>query len=247
MWRARSTRIRLGALAPGFVADDQDLLAAEPDAAADPAPAQRHAFAEEIANAASHAVGVVMACAALPSLALAAVPLEPARLAGVLVFALSMLVVFLASSVFHALPVGRAKALLRRVDHAAIYLFIAGSFTPFAVAARDAAGGLAMLGVIWIVAACGVALKLSDRLRHRSVSTLLYLVFGWAVVAAAQPALATLNRDGLHLLALGGVAYNVGCVFYLLEGRLRYSHLVWHLFVLVGSASHFLAVMQTLA
>ncbi len=204
--------------------------------------ASRHAD-EEFANAASHAVGVVLACAALPTLALGVSPDEPARRLGMLVFAATMLMVYLASSIFHALPVGRAKAVLRRVDHAAIFVFIAGSFTPFALSPGQAGGSLGPLAVIWAAAALGVTLKLFDKLRHRSLSTVMYLLFGWVVMAAAQPMLHSMPDATQTLVLVGGAAYNIGCVFYMLDRRLPYAHLVWHLFVLAGSACHFVALM----
>ncbi len=203
-----------------------------------------HAPQEEFANAASHAAGVVLACAALPTLATGVSVAEPLRLAGMLVFALSMMAVYLASSLFHAMPAGRAKAWLRRVDHAAIFVFIAGSATPFAIG-RDAAHADAwVLGVIWIAAAAGATSKLLGGLRNRRLSTITYLAFGWLVAALAQPALQSMSPATFNLVACGGACYSVGCVFFMLDRRLRFAHLVWHVLVLAGSACHFLAVLQ---
>lgn len=202
---------------------------------------------EEFANAASHALGFVVVLAALPVLAgeggTRLVPRHP----GAWVFAVTMLAVFLASALYHALPQGPFKAALRRWDHAAIFLFIAGSYTPFAL--RHVPGGPSwlVLGGVWAAAALGMALKLVNRLRHKGWSTALYFVFGWLVVLAAQPVVDQLSREGLALVVGGGLAYTAGTVFFLLDERLRYGHLVWHLFVLLGSGCHFVAVWRYMA
>lgn len=201
---------------------------------------------EERANAASHALGLLLALAALPVLA-GDVPTlilhSGPRRAGLLVFGLSMLAVYLASSVYHALPAGPAKGWLQRVDHAAIFLFMAGSYTPFAL--RDVPGGPGWLafGAVWVLAALGMALKLLNRLRQRGWSTALYVGFGWIVALAAQPLLAHLPATAITLVIAGGLAYSAGTLFFLLDKRLRYGHLVWHLFVLVGSSCHLAAVL----
>jgi hemolysin III len=199
---------------------------------------------EEFANAASHALGFVAALAALPMLALDGALRAQPRPAGVWVFAATLALVYLSSALYHALPAGRAKRALRRLDHAAIFLFIAGSYTPFAL--RHVPGGASwlVLGGVWAAAALGMALKLLNRLRHRGISTALYFAFGWLGLWLVQPAVARLPPEGLALLLGGGLAYTAGTVFFLLDQRVRYGHLVWHLFVLLGSGCHFLAVLR---
>ncbi len=123
-----------------------------------------------------------------------------------------------------------------------IFVFIAGSYTPFALAALQRGEGGGTLALVWGLALLGVALKLGNRLQHPLVSTLLYLAFGWLVAAVGLPVLAALPPTGLQLLVAGGLAYTLGCVFFLLDRRMPYSHLVWHLFVITGSVCHFLAV-----
>jgi hemolysin III len=196
---------------------------------------------EERANVASHAVGVLLAVAAMPVLAADSALRGPLRDLGVWVFAATLLLVYAVSSIYHAVPVGRSKVWWKRMDHAAIYLFMAGSFTPFALG--HALGGPLLAGV-WAVALIGVALKLCGYLRNKAVSTALYLAFGWFVLAAAQPLLAALGRDGVLWLLAGGIAYTAGTVFFVLDQRLRFGHLVWHLFVLAGSGCHFVAVLK---
>jgi hemolysin III len=196
---------------------------------------------EELANTASHVLGVLLALVALPVLAADDALRAGSRHLGVWVFAATMLLVYAVSSAYHAAPVGPAKGLLKRLDHAAIYLFMAGTFTPFAIG--HVLGGQ-LLVLVWGVAATGVALKLAGYLRDRTLSTGLYLAFGWLVVAAAQPLLASLGRDGLLWLLAGGIAYTAGTLFFVLDQRLRFGHLVWHVFVLVGSGCHFVAVLK---
>ena len=202
------------------------------------------ALREELANAASHALGVLLALAALPVLAAdGAVPEDPRHL-GVWVFAATMLLMYAVSSAYHAAPIGRTKVLLKRLDHAAIYLFMAGTFTPFAL---GHAQGLPLLALVWAAATAGVAMKLAGYLRQRALSTALYLAFGWLVIAAAQPLLASLGRDGLLWLLAGGIAYTAGTLFFMLDQRLRFGHLVWHVFALVGSGCHVVAVLKHVA
>lgn len=203
---------------------------------------------EERANAASHALGCLLALAALPVLAQQVdAVLHPLRQLGVLVFVATMVLMYLVSAVYHALPVGQAKRWLRKCDHAVIFLFIAGSYTPFALVALQRGHGAETLAAVWAVALLGMWMKLGDRLQHRLLSTLLYLGFGWLVAAVAQPLLALLPSAGVQLLVAGGVAYSLGSLFFLLDRRLPYSHLVWHLFVITGSSCHVLAVQQVLA
>jgi len=195
---------------------------------------------EEIANAASHGIGFVLALAALPVLASSGESAARPN-TGLVVFIASMLLVYLASALYHGLPDGRAKWIWKRVDHAAIFVFIAGSCTPFALRIND---GATTLTVVWALAAVGAALKLLELLNHRVASTGVYVVFGWLALAAIGPASGQIAREALLLILAGGAAYSVGTLFYLLDDRVRYGHAVWHLFVLGGSACHFAAAVQ---
>ena len=202
---------------------------------------------EEWANAASHGLAcVVLAATAWP--ALAAPPPSPPALAtpaGGGVFVATMLLMFVVSALYHAVPAGPLKLQLRRWDHALIFLFIAGSCTAFALGRDPAhAAPWPMLAGVWAVAAAGMALKLAGRLRQTLPSTLIYLAFGWLAAGAAGPALRQLNATALGLLVAGGVAYSIGCWFYLSGHRRRWRHLVWHLLVIVGSSCHLLALMH---
>jgi hemolysin III len=197
---------------------------------------------EETASALSHALGLVGAAAAWPA-AVDLLPRQPLQLAGFAVFVLTMALVYLASTVYHALPQGRAKRWLQRADHAAIFLFIAGSFTPFALHRLDGAISLAAFAGVWALALGGIVCKARGGLVCRWRSTALYVGLGWLAAAAALPVLPVLTPQQVALLLGGGAAYMLGAVFFLMDDRLRYSHLVWHLFVLAGSGCHFAALL----
>lgn len=202
---------------------------------------------EERANAASHGLGCLLALASMPVLAdQVDATLHPSRHLGVWIFIGSMALMYAVSALYHALPVGTAKCWLRKCDHAVIFVFIAGSYTPFALGQIQRGEGGQVLLAVWGIALAGVLLKLLDRLRHPLLSTGLYLAFGWMVLVVARPMLDSLPPLGLQLLVAGGLAYSLGSLFYLIDRRMPYSHLVWHLFVITGSTCHFLAVQQVL-
>lgn len=210
-----------------------------------PTPDRDQTLGEEIANAISHGLGVVLAIAALPILVTRAVSAgSAADVVGAAVFAATMILLYGISTLYHALPVGgRAKAVLLRLDHAAIYVFIAGSYTPFTLGVLNTGPGTTLLIAVWAAAAFGVAIKLLNRLKHRFVSTGLYLAMGWVVVFAAGPLVSRLPAAGLTLLIAGGLSYTLGAFVFLLDNKVRYSHFVWHLFVLGGSVCHFFAAL----
>lgn len=213
-----------------------------------PAVDRDQTLGEEIANAVSHGLGVLLAVAALPILVTRAATLgRETDVAGAAVFAATMILLYGTSTLYHALPRslwhGRAKAWLLRLDHAAIYLFIAGSYTPFTLGVLHTGPGLTLLIAVWAAAALGVAIKLLNRLRQPLVSTLIYLAMGWAVVAVVGPLLERMHASGVALLVAGGLSYTLGAFVFLLDNRLRYAHFVWHLFVLGGSVCHFFAAL----
>lgn len=197
---------------------------------------------EELANCLSHALGLVAALVAVPFLiALAVEKGQPWFVVGAGVFAASVVLLYAGSTLYHALPAGRAKNASRVLDHCAIYLLIAGTYTPFALGPlRDVWGGT-LIGVVWTFAAVGVAFEIVDRGRHPRLSLLLYLAMGWLVVGAIRPLWLRLAPAGFFWLIAGGLAYTVGTRFYA-HKSLPYGHFVWHLFVLTGTACHFVAV-----
>lgn len=199
---------------------------------------------EEIANSVSHGVGLVASLVAAPFLITAASRLSAANLVGAIVFAVTMVLLYAASTLYHALPQGRAKRVFMKLDHGAIYLFIAGSYTPFALGALSGPWGWTLFGLVWSMAVMGVALKSFNRLTHPWLSTGLYLAMGWLVLIAAVPLVQNVPTMGIALLVAGGLAYTLGVVFFALDHKVRYAHAVWHAFVVAGTAFHFFAVLN---
>ncbi len=198
---------------------------------------------EEIANSVSHGVALLAALALVPFLLQAAWQHTAASVVGASVFAATMVLLYFTSTLYHALPAGRAKRVFLKLDHSAIYLFIAGSYTPFALGALGGPWGWTLFGLIWFMAAAGILLKAFNRLSHPWLSTGLYLAMGWLVLIAAVPLVRLVPMQGIVWLVAGGVAYSVGVIFFVLDHRIRYSHAVWHGFVATGTGFHAVAVM----
>lgn len=200
---------------------------------------------EEIANSISHGVGLLFSLIALPILVLVARGREdPWDVLGGAVFGTTLILLYAASTLYHALPPSKAKHVFRVLDHAAIYLLIAGTYTPFALGALRGPWGWSLLGVIWALAILGIAAKARIGFRYPHISTAVYLVMGWLVVVAIRPLVQHVGAAGLAWLLAGGIAYTAGVAFYARDRRLRYGHLVWHLFVAAGSVCHFVAVLR---
>jgi len=199
---------------------------------------------EEIANAVSHGAGFLLAVASLPILVqFTSRRAGAADVVGATLFAATMMLLYLVSMLYHALPAGRAKHWFNRLDHAAIYVFIAGSYMPYLLGVLRGAWGWTLFGIVWSAAAFGVAAKLLNRLRHPVWSTGLYVAMGWVALVAAVPLVERLPFEGLAWLVAGGLSYTLGAVVFLLDLKYRYAHFVWHLFVVAGSACHFFAVL----
>lgn len=197
---------------------------------------------EEIANSVSHGVGLAAALAAMPFLiAHAAHSGGGAFLVGASVFAATVVLLYLGSTLYHALPPGRTKHVFRVLEHSAIYLLIAGTYTPFTLGILRGAWGWSLLALVWALAVVGIVLEMTDGLRHPRLSLALYVGMGWLVVVAIRPLWLQMPPAGLAWLVAGGLAYTAGVGFYAAK-RLRYAHFVWHLFVLAGTVCHFVAV-----
>ena len=206
-------------------------------------PEREQSRGEEIANSISHGVGLVAALAATPFLIAHAVRLGDAGfIVGASVFAATMVLLYLTSTLYHALPRGKAKRAFQVIEHAAIFLLIAGTYTPFTLGVLRGAWGWTLLGLVWGLAAVGVLLAVVGGVRYRALSVLLYLGMGWLIVVAIRPLSLRMPLSGLLWLVAGGLAYTVGVAFFAAK-RLRYGHFVWHLFVLAGTACHFIAVL----
>lgn len=198
----------------------------------------------ERANALSHGVGLVLALAAAPILiTYTARDGGVADTVGASVFAAATILLYLASTAYHAAPPGRLREILRRFDHAAIYLLIAGTYTPFTVGVLAGAWGWTLFGLVWSAAVLGIVTKLTGGVRRPRLSAFLYLAMGWMAIVAVRPLVEALPLPGLLWLGAGGIAYTAGVPFYL-SRRLSYGHLIWHLFVLAGTTCHFIAVLE---
>ena len=198
---------------------------------------------EEIANAVSHGVGFALAVASIPVLVIAALPHGARAVVGAAVFASTASLLYLTSTLYHAITHERAKRVLRVLDHGAIYLLIAGTYTPFTLGVLHGAWGWSLLGTIWGLAIAGVVVKSVSGFHMRGLSTALYLGMGWLVIVAARPLYLHVAPWGLFWLLAGGVAYTAGVVFYT-SRRMRYAHFAWHLCVMAGTACHFVAVLR---
>jgi hemolysin III len=197
---------------------------------------------EEIANAVSHGVALAAALAAAPLLIVhAARRGHAAFVIGASVFSATVIFLYLASTLYHSLPQGRAKHVFRIIEHGAIFLLIAGTYTPLALGVLWGPWGWTLVALIWVLAAAGVLLESLGGLRHPALAMALYLGMGWLIVVAAKPLWLRVPASGLALLALGGVAYSAGVAFYAAK-RVRYAHFVWHLFVVAGTVCHFIAI-----
>jgi len=200
---------------------------------------------EEIANSLTHGLGLALSIAGLSVLVtLAALRRDAWTVVGCAVFGASLVLLYGASTCYHAFRARRWKRVLRVFDHAAIFLLIAGTYTPFMLANLRGPWGWSLFGVVWGLAVSGIVLKAFWTGRFEVMSTLIYLFMGWLVLIGIRPLIEALPHHSLVLLITGGVAYSVGTLFYCWE-RLPYHHAVWHLFVLAGSICHFFAVLAT--
>ncbi|WP_300496914.1 hemolysin III family protein [uncultured Methylophaga sp.] len=198
---------------------------------------------EEIANSISHALGLLGAVIGTPFLITHAVRnSDTAFVVGVSIFCATMIILYLGSTLYHALPVGKAKRIFRRIEHSAIYLLIAGTYTPFTFGVLKGIWGWTLFAIVWGLAFFGIALKIFQKQHHLILSTVLYLLMGWVIVIAINPLMANLPTEGLLWLLAGGLSYTVGVAFFATDSKLKYGHFIWHLFVVGGTTCHFFAV-----
>ena len=202
-----------------------------------------HALREEIANSISHGLGLLLAIVAVPILVLAAVRGGNGGFVfGVSVFGGTMVLLYLASTLYHSLTHEAAKAICRIFDHTAIFLLIAGTYTPFSLGVLRGPWGWSLLAIVWALAIVGIALKISKRTRHSRISIVLYVIMGWLAIVAVKPIVMLIPLPGIVLIFAGGIAYTGGLAFFAAE-KLRYNHFIWHLFVIAGTTCHFFAVL----
>ena len=209
-----------------------------------PLPRWTQSREEELANSISHGIGLVAALIATPVLLLAARNAGSGDFfVGTIIFAVTMLVLYLGSTLYHAWPQTRAKCVLQVFDHCAIFLLIAGTYTPFTLGPLRGVWGWSILGLIWALAIFGIIMKVTrGASRHPKLGLSLYLGMGWLPLIVIGPLALALPPAALFWLLAGGIAYTTGVLFFV-SNRLRYAHLVWHLFVLVGTSCHFLALL----
>jgi hemolysin III len=198
---------------------------------------------EEIANSISHGLALVLALVAVPVLLLSAMRAGDVRfLIGVSVFGATMVLLYLASTLYHSMTHEAAKQLFRLFDHTAIFLLIAGTYTPFALGVLRGPWGWSMLAAVWTLAIVGITLKIIARTRHSGISIVLYVLMGWLAVVATKPILELIPVPGILLILAGGLAYTGGLAFFAAH-RIRYNHFIWHLFVIAGTICHYFAVL----
>jgi hemolysin III len=202
---------------------------------------------EELANSISHGIGLCAALIGAPILLLEARRSSPGFFLGTVIFVITMSMLYLGSTLYHAWPQTRGKSVLRTLDHSAIFLLIAGTYTPFTLGPLRGLWGSSILAVVWALAIFGVILKATrGASRHPKLGMTLYLGIGWLALIAVRPMMLAIPSAALFWLVAGGVIYTTGVLFFVNQ-RLRYSHFIWHLFVLAGSSCHFLAVLSCCA
>ncbi len=202
-----------------------------------------YSLGEEVAHAITHGVGVLMAIAGLTVLvARAAVYGDFWHVLSAAIFGSTLVLMYSASTLYHSIPLPRAKKVLRVIDHSSIYLLIAGTYTPFTLVTLHGTWGWSVFAAVWGLALMGVVFKLFATGRFERLSLAIYLAMGWCVVVAIKPLLGKLETAGLLLMLAGGLSYTGGVVFYVWE-RLRYHHAIWHCFVLAGSILHYIAIL----
>lgn len=208
-----------------------------------PAIEKRHqTLGEEISNSISHGVGFLGAVAVTPILIIKAIPYGSAAVVGSSIFGATMILLYLSSTLYHAFPQSRTKRVFKIFDHGSIFLLIAGTYTPFTLGILQGTWGWTLFGIVWTLAILGVILKSTAGAGSGKLSTALYLCMGWLAILAAKPLWLNMPGWGLFWLIAGGVMYSAGVFFFVVD-RVRYMHFVWHIFVLMGTACHVVAVI----
>jgi len=197
---------------------------------------------EELANSITHGLGIPLSIAGLVILVVQAVKHSPWHVVGVSVFGASMILLYMASCIYHAIYAHRPKRVLQVLDHAFIFVLIAGTYTPFVLVNLRGTSGWWLFGIVWGLAIAGIVMKVFLLPRFEKVSSLIYLAMGWLVCTVIAEVIAKVPHMGVVWLVIGGVCYTVGVIFFVMP-KVRFAHAIWHLFVLAGSISHFFAVL----
>lgn len=198
---------------------------------------------EEIANAITHGIGTVLSISACVLLIVfSAQTGDGFKVVSFTVFGVSLIILYLGSTLYHSITNQRAKKVFRIIDHSSIYLLIAGTYTPFTLTVLRNGKGWWIFGVVWGISLVGIVMKAIWLERFDKLATIFYLVMGWAIVFAIKDLILVVPRGGIILLVAGGLSYTLGCIFYAVD-RLPYNHAIWHLFVIAGSVFHFFSVI----
>ena len=204
---------------------------------------RQQSLGEEIANSISHGVGFLFALAITPVLIIAAIPGGTIAIVGASIFGATMMILYISSTLYHAFPHSRTKRIFQVFDHGAIFLLIAGTYTPFTLSVLQGVWGWTLFGIVWSLAIFGVVLKSVGGAGTSKLSIGLYLGMGWLAVLAVKPLWNSLPGWGIFWLLAGGVMYTAGVIFFIYDHRIRYHHFVWHLFVLAGTVFHVVAIL----
>ncbi|WP_438970830.1 PAQR family membrane homeostasis protein TrhA [Methylophaga sp.] len=205
---------------------------------------REQARGEEFANSISHAIGLIAVLVGTPFLIISAIQHgEEGLVIGSCIFVVTAIILYLSSTVYHALPAGKAKRLFRTIEHSAIFLLIAGTYTPFTLGVLKGTWGLIIFGLVWGLAIIGVVMKALQKMSHPIFSTSLYLLMGWLIIMAINPLLAKLPGASFLWLLAGGLSYSVGVIFFATDSKLRYGHFLWHLFVMGGTTCHYFSIL----
>lgn len=200
-------------------------------------------FPEELANSISHSVALVALLVGAPILIVGAVRRgPPSFIVGASIFCATAILVYLSSALYHALPDSRGKNIFRTLDRTAIFVLIAGTYTPFTLGVLRGTWGWTLFGLVWGLAVLGVTLQVTGKMKHPILSTTLYLVMGWIAIVAIRPIMQTVPPGGIAWIAAGGAFYTLGVAFFAMK-RLRFAHFIWHLFVIGGTTCHYFAVL----
>lgn len=202
----------------------------------------RRSLRHELANQVSHGVGVGMGIAGLAFLVVKGALMSDAlRVTAYAIYGTANIILYLASTLYHSIPSPKVKKLFRRMDHASIYIAIAGAYTPITLITLGAKTGWILFSIVWVMAIAGVLYKIIFPTAYEFISVSLYILMGWLIIFAIKPLMMSIPSPGLWLLLSGGISYTAGVIFFFME-RMPYHHMIWHLFVLGGGVTHFLAI-----
>ncbi len=198
---------------------------------------------EEIVHTIIHGIGLILSIAGLTVLvAFSSLNGDVWHIVSTSVFGSTLIILYTASTLYHGIPIPKAKAVFKKIDHSAIYLLIAGTYTPFLLVNLRGVWGWSLFALVWIIAVAGILLEIFRNNRFKKLSIALYLGLGWLVVAAIKPMFDSVASGGLILLLIGGLFYSLGVIFYVRK-KMLYHHAIWHAFVLAGSICHYFAIL----